>query len=185
VELVRAEDPIVSLSWGEVLIAAQVGVARNIIQMQAGKKHYLHPAKPWEQNITGAIAEMAACKLFGVYWSGALAASALGVDIAPDIQIKFSSHGNGTGDLKLQPPQVKPDHRYFLVVPHIEAPQGKGLRFAGWLFGREIAQEKHWKKDLPLGCLPGFWVSQNDLRVVDRPKVLATIAPPILQGGRE
>lgn len=66
----------VTLSWAEMLVAANVGVMRNVQCMKQGRgqgqRHTISGLDPWGVNIEGAAGEMAVAKYLGTFWSGAL-----------------------------------------------------------------------------------------------------------------
>src|SRR5262249_2331674 len=69
----------ITLTWAEILLAANVGVMRNVQSLKLGRRRMDSLATQfggqdyaWSANIEGAAGEMAVAKHLGMFWSGAV-----------------------------------------------------------------------------------------------------------------
>jgi len=77
-----------------------------------------------------------------------------GIDVAPDIGVRWSKYPNPHLIVHLDDP---PDLRYVLVSNRLP-----DLRIRGWAWGHEAQDDKYWPGKVP--GRPGFWVPCSDLR---------------------
>ena len=145
----------IRLTWREVALAAQAAVMRRI---NAEAKNWEHrntgsrEGMAWDHEIIGAIAELAACKAMGVYWSSALDPG------APDTrkcEIRATAYHNGQLILRASD---RSDLPYVLAVVS-RLPE---VILAGWIWPEHGKLPEFWaeKANRP-GC---WWVPQNALR---------------------
>lgn len=155
---------IVELTWAEVELATFVGAGRRAEDRQKGRfeKNGV-PASvagwtdgAWERDINATMAEVAAAKALGRFWSGIN-------DGAPDlfggIQVRQSDVGNA--HLLLQKTD-NPDQAYLLVVgpePYVRWKPPR-FRLVGWVVGWQGQISRWWRDNVPRPC---FWVPQEAL----------------------
>jgi hypothetical protein len=72
-------DITITLTWAEMLIAANIGVMRNVQSLKLGRgrmdsltTQFGGMDYAWSTNIEGAAGEMAVAKHLGLFWSGAV-----------------------------------------------------------------------------------------------------------------
>lgn len=137
----------ITLTWAEILVAANVGCMRNVQSLRLGRTDaaaYLD-GFGWGANIEGACGEMAVAKHLGVYWSGAI-----GDITAPDVggyQVKTNT-SRKWDDLILRP-WNKPDAIYISVLSFLPK-----FIITGWARGTEVKLEKYFRDNVPL---PGYF----------------------------
>ena len=64
------------LGWGDLLLAAQVGVHRQVCGLALGRQHTYgarDDGDQWRRHIQGACGELVVARLLGVEWTGARA----------------------------------------------------------------------------------------------------------------
>jgi hypothetical protein len=164
----------VTLTWTEMMVAAQVGTYRNIGALKKGytRKNDQPANMLWQQNIEGAMAECAIAKALGVYWTGveSFGPDTLGGDV------RYTEYGNG----RLIVQQDDDDNAQFWLVTGIN-----GEYFVrGWMTGADAKQEKYWddpqgRKD-PNKSRPAYFVPQGELNPVE---TFALRTPPAKQLG--
>jgi len=145
----------VTLTWSEVMQAAQVGVLRQVqnLRLQREPRYGAGDAGGWEKNIVGTLGEMAVAKWLNQFWSGALGdlkAADVGL-----LQIRATVHGT---HLLLHPADA--DEQIFILVTGLPPV----LRLCGWCRGREGKQQRYWR-DLA-GGRPAYCVPQAALRAM-------------------
>lgn len=143
----------ITLSYSDMLIAAQAGLMRRIENVKKGNVSNKSPYdNKWQTDIEGALAEYALAKAIGRFWWGK--GNPRDPDVYPNEECRHSeSHENR---LILH----KTDHdtrRYWLVTGR----DGK-YRVHGYILGRDGKKEEYWAD--PTGKnFPAFFIPQNKL----------------------
>jgi hypothetical protein len=148
---------IVRLTWSEVLTAAQVGIARQVVNLRDGRRdrHGLVQA-PWENHIQGCIGEIAVAKFYKRRWTGNFG-DFRAADVGP-LQVRTTSYPQGR--LILHPNDG--DHEAWILT-RVLLPD---VVLAGWLPGFEAKQPKFWTA--PGGHnRPAFFVDNAALRAME------------------
>jgi hypothetical protein len=147
-----SRTPVV-LTWREVAIGADVGVARRIRSMANGRQERFDPSRgdPWGRDINGACGEMAVAKFLGVYWGGHVD-TFRDADVGARIQVRWTSRDDG--DLFVKP-QDDPAHTFVLVTGF-----PPNLVIRGAFRGADAKQDDRWDASLPE---PAFKVPQTEL----------------------
>lgn len=154
---------IVTLTWSEVMQAAQVGVMRRVTDLRDKRKgaYGISPeANVWDIDVESSCGEMAAAKALNVFWSGAH-----GQLRARDIGGRYEvrTRTKATYDLILHPDD--PDDAPFVLV------LGRCPTYdvAGWIHARDGKQACYWKD--PAGGRPAFFVPRSALKpLADLPR---------------
>lgn len=148
----------VTLTWAELLIAAQVGCMRNVQDLKNGltQQYGALPDDDFKNNIIGTCAEMALAKHLGVYWSGAV-----GCLKEADVG-RLEVRGTPRHDYDLRLHKKDDDDSQFVLVTGVN-----GIyQLQGWLYAREGKIDEYWgspyQKDRP-----AFWVPQSRLRSME------------------
>ena len=116
----------VSLTPDEIHLAASHALMRRHAAISGLRMDRMQGEKStWDNEIQGAIAELAWCKLSKTYWSGA---SELRAKDAGDVEIRWTTHQNG-GLIIYE--RDKDDARYVLARGREQ------IQFVGWLYGKE------------------------------------------------
>lgn len=169
----------VTLTWAEMLIAANIGCMRNVQSLKMGRGRIDSPTNQfggmdyaWSTNIEGAAGEMAVAKHLGLFWSGAV-----GDISASDVggyQVKTNT-SRKWDDLILRK-WNRPDRIYISVLSFI-APAPGAARFVitGWINGIDAIQERYWREGLP--GMPAYFVPRSVLHALD---TLPTAAPSLV-----
>jgi hypothetical protein len=125
----------VKLTGAELLMAAGVGVSRNLVRIKKGSigKNNQPPETYWQSHIEGALGECAVAKHLNVFWSA-------GVIRGPDVfrwDVRTTSkHSNR---LILQPDDD--DEKVFFHVTGVNG----AYRIHGWIYGHEGKQKAFWE----------------------------------------
>jgi len=152
-----------TLTPDEVQYAAMHGVARRKNKL-AGLRADREQGEPstWDNEIEGALVELAYCKWRNCHWWGLAGVRASDAD---NCEIRWTKH-YGTGGL-IGYRHDNPDKRFVLVEGF--APR---YRVVGWLFGREVKPAQHLT---PKGF---FLAPRNTLRSMeslDSPERMASV----------
>ena len=145
--------PIV-LSWPEVILAASVGVMRNVTNLR-DRRRDAHGLRSddlgWQHHIEGACGECAFAKFAGLFWSGAVG-NLTADDVGP-WQVRTRTRD----DYQLIVHQSDPDDRRFVLV------RGRCPRYAvvGWIWGRDAKRHEWWAD--PKGGRPAYFVPDEAL----------------------
>jgi hypothetical protein len=138
----------VTLTADEVHFAASHGLVRRHAKLSGNRGDRMQRYRStWDNEIEGVCAELAFCKLRGIYWSG------LGGIRAKDggeVDVRWTKH-EGTGGLIVYPHD--PDDGRIVLMDGF-APT---YRVIGWIVGVE-AKRDEWLKDF------GYLVPRNELR---------------------
>ena len=149
----------VTLEWFEVLLAATVGVRRQLEALRSGRPdcHGFDGATGWQVHIEGACGEMAFAKATGRYWSGSINTFKAGGDVG-NIQVRTRSRD----DYDLIVRDDDRDEDIFVLVIG-KAPT---FRVVGWIQGAE-AKRPSWRH--VYGARPpAFFVPQAALFPISR-----------------
>ena len=142
------------LSPAEILLAAQVGVMRQVQNLKNGRRqgHRHDPGSDWQDHINGALGECAAAKWLGLYWHGRL--GALGRADVGDLEVRTGSRASDRLILR----EGDADDRAFILATGLN---GRYV-IRGWIRGRDGKRPKWWHE--PAGGRPGcFFVPQSAL----------------------
>ena len=140
----------VRLTFTEMLIAAQVGIMREVSDIKAGRVNKHADGRNWQNQVAGAIGECAAAKALKIYWG-------MGVNTFkdPDVGIfQVRTRPEHHYDLILREPDK--DHEIFILVTG----KASDYRVHGWLYGHE-GKKKRYLTD-PVGNRPAaYFVPQG------------------------
>lgn len=146
----------VRLTWPEVLVAATVGVMRQIEALRQGRldQHGADPENGWTFHIEGACGELAAARAANRYWPATVNTFKNGSDLLGGVDVRTRSRS----DYELLVRQEDADHRpYVHVVGACPA-----YKVRGWLFGKD-AKQPQWLQSHG-GRPPAFFVPNEALR---------------------
>jgi hypothetical protein len=148
------ECPVIQLSPSEILMAAQVGLMRQVqnLKRDVKEKYGAQPNTDWQLNIEGALGEYALSKYLNLHWGGC------GDYQSPDVGIvDCRTSGRDNARLCLHP-KDKDDRIYFLLTGM------NGLyTVRGWLFARDGKKKEFWAD--PTGKnRPAYFIPQDRLR---------------------
>jgi hypothetical protein len=141
----------VTLERYEVVLAANTAIERYVSTMKNAQMHGLKDMNPWERillDVDGCGSEIAVAKYLGLYWGANFGEN--GVDIKPNIDVKFTKHQNGRLLIR---PEAGDDVKFVLVkggMPDYE--------LIGWIMGGdakkpEFLDKPDWKRP-ELYCVP-------------------------------
>ncbi len=87
-------SPLVELTPGEMTVAANVGVMRQVHNLAKGREDQCSQvaANGWEAHVVGALGEFAFAKYLGVFWSGAVRFRATDVGL---YEVRTTHHPRG------------------------------------------------------------------------------------------
>jgi hypothetical protein len=163
-----SDDIRVRLTWSEVLIAANVGVMRNVQCLRGN----LEPSasmgldNTWTPNIEGAAGEMAVAKHFGRYWNGNI--GDLKADDVGPLQVRTNT-SRRLDDLILRP-KDRDDRVYISVLSFLPE-----FVLCGWITGIDGKREE-WLREGSLGRPPCYFVPRDALEsLADLPKEIALL----------
>jgi hypothetical protein len=168
----------VTLTWAEMLIAANIGCMRNVQSLKLGRSRTDSLTDPfggldlaWSSNIEGAAGEMAVAKHLGLFWSGSV--GNIGADDVGGYQVKTNT-SRKWDDLILRK-RNKPDRIYISVLSFV-APAPGVARFiiTGWIIGTDAMQQQYYREGLP--GMPAYFVPRcvlQPLSTLPRINVLA------------
>ena len=131
---------VVDLSWPEVMQAINVGVMRRVYAVKARKVgvYGAREASAWDNDINGAIAEMACAKWANVFWSGTV-----GVTTLPDVGRWQVRSKLAAGERLVIRPDDADDEIFVSALVQIP-----NVTLCGWMLGRN-AKRKEWLKEYP------------------------------------
>lgn len=143
----------VILAPHEMLLAANVGVMRQVQNLRKGRKDsYGFQGLGWEVHILGACAELAVAKLTGTFWNGAL--GNLSADDVGELQVRYTDKPNGR---LIVHPKDQDDKKFVLVRG---APPK--MLVVGWMYGRDAKKKEYWD-DPTWQNRPAYFVDNDDL----------------------
>ncbi len=114
-----------------------------------------------EEETVGVCGERAYCKLFGLYWNGAVNTFHQQPDVDNGIEVRSTKLSLG----RLIVRDNDADDRCYVLMtgPHLsEAISDPVMRYHGWIIGWE-AKQSHWL-DNPNVLRPSWFVPQDALR---------------------
>ncbi len=123
-----------TLTFDEIHLAAVHGVYRMISSMKEHRKEYSHKGSGWDDEIEAACAELAFCKMRGLYWSGCSAIKEK--DAGWIVDVRWTRHA-GTGGLFLY---TRDDPKAWFVLIDGRAPT---FKFVGCLIAEEGMREEY------------------------------------------
>lgn len=124
----------VHLEWHEVLMAAQIGIQREVEAIKRSSADRRPNIKhSWDQCIRGALGELAACKALGVFWDGSVNTYRRKPDIMPNIQVRTRPEDGPRLQYDLIVRRSDKDTDAFVLV----AGQRSAFVVRGWITGRE------------------------------------------------
>ena len=143
-----------TLTESEIQQGAFVGMQRCVFAITSNLRN--EQSNAWQNDIEGALAEMAFAKLLNVHWDGKIGKIEKG-DVG-HWEIRQTKMPDG--HLLIYPSDLN-DASYVLMTGQ------KGVyEVRGWILGREGKQHKYWRADVT-GYRPCFWVPQSDLRSIE------------------
>lgn len=155
----------VTLSWTEVMTAAQVGVMRQVQNLREGRRHRFGAKDEdgWGMHIEGAAGELVVAKALGLYWPG------VGRLRAADVgELQVRTRSLPTYDLIVHPDDDD-DAPCVLVTGRVPT-----FEVRGWLLGKDAKQPRYWKD--PAGGRPAFFVPQPALHPMDALRGIVALA---------
>ena len=143
---------IISLTDAEIFFAAQIGMMKQIEDVQRNKKSNTGEKKAgaWQRHIEGALAECAMAKYLGIFWSKASWPS-------PDVgNVEVRSTPYSFGDLRIKPDD--PDHTKFYLLTGLNGT----YTIRGWIYAIEGKKPEYWKR-MDKDREEQFWCPQANL----------------------
>ena len=142
---------LVRLTQNQFLLAALVGLVRQITASEKVQPDTFHGADRWGTDIEGACAEMAAASGLGIFWPALVDPGKVASDLT-GWEIRWTSRADGCLIVR---PRDDPERRYLLVT----GARGR-YELRGWIHGRE-ARRDEWRRE------DGAWfVPQSALEAV-------------------
>jgi hypothetical protein len=160
----------VTLTWAEMLIAANIGCMRNVQSLKLGRSRTdILPSHQdggmdcaWSSNIEGAAGEMVVAKHLGLFWSGAV--GEIAADDVGGYQVKTNT-SRRWDDLIIRK-RNKPDRVYISVLSFVApAPGTAKFIITGWIHGADAIQQKFWRDGLP--GMPAYFVPRSVLHPIE------------------
>lgn len=144
----------ISLTHGEVLVSAIIGVKRHVDNLfsPSQQKYGLTDFEGWQRDIEGACGEAAFAKWCGRYWLGND-----GDRKAPDVW-RYEVRAVSRHDRCLLVHDDDHDDRPYVLVTGLSP----NMRMRGWLWGYE-AKKPEYLSD-PIGGRPAYFVHPKYLR---------------------
>jgi len=150
----------VCLSWYEIMLGGNTGVARAVSAMRDKRKlEEKRTDDSIERHIHGAISELAVAKAFGIYWSPAVGRTDTEVgDIAGKFHVKSITNKNHCCIIR---PNDPPEFPYVLVL--LDLPM---TYLMGWIEGTEGKNPIFWREANSTNTLhtSAFFVPQRALK---------------------
>lgn len=144
----------IKLEWSELILAANAGMMRRVFALRNGKPG-VYGAKDegaWDNDINGAIAELACAKWANVYWSGTV-----GLTTSRDVGGWQVRSKVVEGHRLVVRPTDKDDEVFISAL--VQVPN---VVLCGWLYGHE-AKSEVWLQDYPPRP-PMYFVEDRYLR---------------------
>ena len=150
-------DGMITLSSHEMMLAATVGIMRQITNLRDKRADYYgaEAEAAWQIHIEGAIGEMVVAKHCNVFWNGNM--GNLRAKDAGKLQVRTTRWPNGS--LILHPKDLDDD--IFVLVTG-EAPN---YTVRGWISGAEGKSQDLWEEKCK--GRPAFFVPQFRLYTMD------------------
>jgi len=130
----------ISLTWPEIMLGVDAGVMRRVYALKSNKRgvYGASDESAWDNDINGAIAELACAKWANVFWSGHV-----GITTAPDVG-PWQVRSKIVRGHRLVVRPTDEDNAVF-VSALVQIPS---VFLCGWLFGHE-AKKEQWLKTYP------------------------------------
>jgi hypothetical protein len=143
---------ITELDLHEMKVAAQIGLQRQLEDINAKKKSFSGENKEgaWSRHIEGALSECALAKAMNVYWNK----RTYPLPDVGDVDCRCTPYHTGHLPVKADDPN---DRKFYLLV----GINGK-YRIAGWIWGKNAKQQHYWGVKGE-GRDPCYWIPQSDL----------------------
>lgn len=126
----------ITLTWEEVLMAATVGLRREIKALARNHKDRFDWKRDgWRQHIGGACAELAVSRALDLSWTGVPFQTWSGPDVGRDVQVRYRPNPDQP-DLSLRAVDEL-DDRFVLVHGAIPT-----FQLMGWCYGREHPSDR-------------------------------------------
>lgn len=127
----------VTLSYGEQVAAATIGVQRQLEAIRAGRPDtHGFEGLGWDLHVEGAAGELALAKACGVYWPASVNTFRDGEDVTG---YEVRTRSKPYYDLILRP-NDDPEKRYVLITGKMPVYQ-----IRGWILGKDGMQEQFWR----------------------------------------
>jgi hypothetical protein len=154
-------EPVVTLSWHEIILAGTVGVRRRVegLRLNLNGGWSWAPNTLWEADIVGALAELALAKFLGVYWDGAVRVQERTEGDVGPFQVRATEIPKGSLILH----ERDRDEAIF----HLVVVEGATCRLKGFITGAEGKRPGFWDDSKPH---PAFFVPQSALHPVSEAK---------------
>jgi len=170
-------DPvIITLSWSEIVVGANVGCMRQITNLRDRRRdrYELVEVEGFAKHIMGCHGEIAVAKYRNVFWSGALGNLAA-PDVGAKIQVRATTYPQGR--LVVHKPiddngREGDDPADYFILARVLLPQ---VHLVGWLRGDEAQQSKYWKALPTQPNRPAFFVDNDDVRSMSELPSLANV----------
>jgi hypothetical protein len=130
----------IRLEWAEIMLAVSAGTMRRIFALKNGKcgVYGASDEAAWDNDINGAIAELACAKWANVFWNGTV-----GITTLPDVG-KWQIRSKVIDGHRLVVRPTDADRQIFISAL-VQLPI---VSLCGWLFGAD-AKNAHWLKEYP------------------------------------
>lgn len=145
----------VKMTNSELMLASQLGVMRRVASRQRNLPDTTNTKHHWDADIVGAIAEMAYCKRYNLYWN-----PSINVGGEPDIEglhIRATTLAHGKLIIR-EHERHKPNLPYFLIIV-----QDAECTIAGWAYADDVRQDKFYRPKDETGDA-AWWYPQHLLR---------------------
>jgi hypothetical protein len=129
---------VVTLTWPEICVAAQVATMRRVQNMKLGSARRYGDDDfdgVWQTDAISCLAEMAVAKHFDHFWCGAIGDYSA-ADAGPVFQVRSTEWASGRLILH---PEDHDDAPYVLA----RVRQNK-VTLVGWVYGYEGKQQEYW-----------------------------------------
>jgi hypothetical protein len=163
---------VVCLTWPELLLGCYVGVMRRVNALRRARQEPYgeRPQASWNDDINGALAELAVAKHFNVFWSGTVGRVDL-PDVGP-LQVRSKNQA----DHRLVILKTDADDKLFISV-FVATPE---CRLCGW-FRAGDAKQAEWL--LPDPPKPDrYFVPNSELHSIDTLQFNRTASDAIRDG---
>ena len=139
----------------ELTVAANTGITRRVKSREDHRADTpMKQGTEWQNDICGAIAEMALAKALNVYWVPSVDTFKL-PDIGTNLQVRSTTLERGKLIVR---PRDSDDEIYVLGIEKTPL-----VSFKGWMYGKDAKNAEHWFD--PRNGHPGAWfVAQDKLR---------------------
>lgn len=147
----------IELTPSEVALAAQIGSRRFIESKFSDRKEKIGASDGWNNNIEGALAEVAFAKDMNLWFDPNL--GKFGEPDVDDWHVRSTKHEHG--HLCIHPKENS--GKFVLLVGQFNQWEVKG-----WIAAEHARQEKYFRtmrSDRPVAC---YWIPQNKLKIIEK-----------------